>query len=275
MFLRLDSNQIRFVHPDAFANCVAILHLDLSSNRLTHIPPRLFYSLVKLEDIELHSQTTALLHIDDYAFERDKLPYSNWRFSLQIDTLILGHSGNGGHKSRAEIRFAPRAFCSRHLSNNTLGGLSSSFVPVRHIELDHEPSHFYSCLFAQLQHRDTFLSNGDLRWRSASACKCPPLTLEEEQSFCAGDRDHELGEAKRACWTLTTTTTTSTTSPTSTTIVVETITTEIAKTKTPNNLLLNLFDRIFDTTTTRKNVFFDWLRPISEMTTKTKKQILD
>ena len=236
VFLRLDSNQIRFVHPDAFANCVAILHLDLSSNRLTHIPPRLFYSLVSLEYIELHSQTNeaGVLHISDYAFERDASSQSP---SRPID-LLLGRTG--ARKSLAVIRFAPRAFCSsqQHSNNNNLGRLSSSFANIGYIQLNHGPDalhHFNSCLFTQLEHsRQTRLMNGELSWR-ASACECPPLTLEEEHSFCAGEpRDHELGDRQRACWTSrarkTTTTTTSKTSPSTTTTTTTPKTSTTSKT---------------------------------------------
>ena len=207
-YLNLSSNQISFVHSDAFANCAALVELDLSFNRLTLIPARLVYSLVQLERVLLHSQQAALLRIDDYAFERVTSHHHPHSFGLVLDEHTI---------------ISPRAFCSPRVRSwgswwsSSSASASSSFAHIRYIlQLKaHKTAHtaFNSCLFAQLQHRHrTRLTDGEVESGNASwsACKCQPLTLEEEKTWCAGV---ELGEAQRKCWTPTSTSTTTKITP--------------------------------------------------------------
>ena len=199
--LDLSSNLIESIDHDAFLDCAQLQYLYLFNNSLKRIPARLFFSLVKLELVDVHSQRSPMLTIDDYAFERDKLSASV--------RIILGN-GTG-------IQLGSRAFCSRNNNNAN----TSPFATIDNINYKQNRSRLSDtnvCLFQQLKRNGVEIIMDDDEMRRPS-CECETLSIEEENLFC-------LSRRELTCRTTATTTTTATTiTSTSTTTIVTTITT--------------------------------------------------
>ena len=69
-YLNLAFNQISEIAEASFLHLTELTELNLRNNYLKHIPSRIFYTLVRLDHLDLSSQKTRLQKIDNYAFDR-------------------------------------------------------------------------------------------------------------------------------------------------------------------------------------------------------------
>ena len=97
--LNLASNRIGAFAENSFANLKSLRVLNLRQNNMMHIPSRIFYSLVNLEDLDFSRQGQAIKQIADYALDRQ----SNVNAIRRVDL-----SGNRIQSIQN------RAFCSKN-----------------------------------------------------------------------------------------------------------------------------------------------------------------
>ena len=216
-YLNLGFNQIATINSTAFQHSAQLRQLDLSGNSLKQIPARLFFSLVRLQFINLYMQRSPHLTIDDFAFERD----TSSNDQMSAFNITLGNQTQLGTRSFCSRRFNNSNNNTRkgpfgqiytimvfevsvvntnNSNNNTIKGPFGQINKIAVYNLGVLNINSNKCLFKQLEHSGVDLHMG----QTMHNCSCETLSIEEEHRFCEYQREMD-------CQLTTTATTTSTT----------------------------------------------------------------
>ena len=148
----------------------SIRELNLARNYLKQIPPRVFFTLVDLYNINLSEQKSELMQVDDYAFEQHTFERYRWKINLS---------------NNRRTRFSNKAFCTQNISiydNSYNSALLSHNVYKHEVHLSNNAlDSLNACIIRQL----TFFKDRNVIYRPTITFKASQQQNDDKQNSSA------------------------------------------------------------------------------------------